>query len=152
MYASVLCVTLFSSCTVSTYTRYNNVSWRSVPAFTNDPLPMIGQEYFIKLVKCKFQGGWFIQFKIQYQLRILKVPKTKHIKTLGDKTFARVAIGPSLWNTLPSSYQEYPECSGFQAGAKDLFVSFGICPMNQFVYSDCGVLFSFSLSVLFVMC
>ena len=97
-----------------------------------------------------FKEGRFIQFKIQYQLRILKVPKTKRIKTLGDKTFARV--GPSLWNTLPSSCQEYPECSGFQAGAKDLFVSFDICPMNQFVYSDCGVLFSFSLSVLFVMC
>ena len=29
------------------------------------------------------------------------------------------------------SYQEYPECSGFQAGAKDLFISFGICPMNS---------------------
>ena len=37
------------------------------------------------------------------------------------------------------SYQEYPECSGFQAGAKDLFISFGICPMNQSVYSECGV-------------
>ena len=65
-------------------TRYNIiVSWRSLQAFTNDPLHIqIGREYFIKLVKYKFQGGWFIQFKIQYQLRI-KGPKTKCIKTLG---------------------------------------------------------------------
>ena len=42
-------------------------------------------------------------------------------------------------------YQDYPECSGFQAGAEDLFISFGICPMNQFVYSDCRVfIFIFS--------
>ena len=53
------CVTLqkvISYCTVSTYTRYN---WEfENQAFTNDPLPIqIGQEYFIKLFKCKFQGG-----------------------------------------------------------------------------------------------
>ena len=46
------------------------VSWRSVQAFANDPLHIqIRQEYFIKLVKYKFQRGWFIQFEIQYQLR-----------------------------------------------------------------------------------
>ena len=51
------------------------------------------------------------------------------------------------------SYQEYPECSGFQAGAKDLFISFGICPMNQSVYSECGVfVFIFSkCTVCFVL-
>ena len=46
------------------------MSWRSVQAFANDPLHIqIRQEYFIKLVKYKFQRGWFIQIKIQYQLR-----------------------------------------------------------------------------------
>ena len=30
-------------------------------------------------------------------------------------------------------------------------MSFGICPVNQFVYSDCDFLFSFSLSALSVM-
>ena len=84
---TVPCVTLqkiFSSCTVSAYTRYNKiVSWRSVQAFTSDLLPIqIRQEYFIEIVKYKLQGGWFIQFKIQYQLRI-KGAKTKCIKTLG---------------------------------------------------------------------
>ena len=60
------------------YTRCNNiVSWRSIEAFTNDPLHIqSGQEYFIELVKYKFQGGWLIQFKIQYQLRI-KGPQSK---------------------------------------------------------------------------
>ena len=82
---------VFSSCTVhSTYTRYIFVSWRSAQALTNNPLPIqIGREYFIELVKHKFQGGWFIQFEIQYQLRI-KRPKAKCIKTLGDRSFARV--------------------------------------------------------------
>ena len=51
----------------------------------------------------------------------------------------------------PFSYQEYPESSRFQAGSKDLLTSFGICSVNQFVYSDCDVLFSLSLSVLSVM-
>ena len=39
--------------TVCVSTRYNNiVSWRSVQAFTNDPLPIqIRHEYFIQLVK-----------------------------------------------------------------------------------------------------
>ena len=50
------------------------------------------------------------------------------------------------------SYQEYPKCSGFQAGSKDPFISFGICPVNQFLYGHCGVLLSFSLSVQFVIC
>ena len=71
-YGTVPCVTLqkvFSYCTVSTYTRYNCEYFEN-QAFTNDPLPIqIGQEYFIKLFKYKFQGGWFIQFKIQYQRR-----------------------------------------------------------------------------------
>ena len=49
------------------------------------------------------------------------------------------------------SYQEYPKCSGFQAGSKDPFISFGICPVNQFLYGHCGVLLSFSLSVQFVI-
>ena len=40
----------------------------------------------------------------------------------------------------PFSYQEYPECPGFRSGSKDRFISFGICPVNQFVYSGCGVL------------
>ena len=61
------------------------VSWRSVQAFTNDPLPIqIRQGYFIKLVNFNSQGGWFIQFKIQYQLRI-KGPKATCLKTLGDR-------------------------------------------------------------------
>ena len=50
------------------------------------------------------------------------------------------------------SYQEYPKCSGFQAGSKDPFILFGICPVNQFLYGHCGVLLSFSLSVQFVIC
>ena len=89
------------------------VSWRSVQAFTNDPLPIqIRQEYFIKLVKYTFQGGLFIQFKIQYQLRI-KGPKIKCIKTLGHRTFAR--IGPaSLWNTLPSDIRSIQSVQGFK--------------------------------------
>ena len=51
----------------------------------------------------------------------------------------------------PFSYQEYPERSRFQTVSKDLLTSFGICPVNQFVCSDCYVLFSFSLSALSVM-
>ena len=51
----------------------------------------------------------------------------------------------------PFSYQEYPERSRFQTVSKDLLISFGICPVNQFVYSDCNVLFSFSLSALSVI-
>ena len=51
----------------------------------------------------------------------------------------------------PFSYQEYPERSRFQTVSKDLLISFGICPVNQFVYSDCDVLFSFSLSALSVI-
>ena len=70
-YGTVPCVTLqtvFSYCTVSTYTRYNCEFENQ--AFTNDPLPIqIGQENFMELFKYKFQGGWFIKFKIQYQLR-----------------------------------------------------------------------------------
>ena len=70
-YGTVPCVTLqtvFSYCTVSTYTRYNCEYENQ--AFTNDPLAIqIGQEYFMELFKYKFQGGWFIQFKIQYQLQ-----------------------------------------------------------------------------------
>ena len=116
-YGTVPCVTLqkiFSSCTVSAYTRYNKiVSWRSVQAFTNDPLPIqIRQEYFIEIVKYKLQGGWFIQFKIQYQLRI-KGPKTKCIKT----DFC--SCWPLTVEHSSFIYQEYPECSGFQAGSKD---------------------------------
>ena len=51
----------------------------------------------------------------------------------------------------PFSNQEYPERSRFQTVSKDLLISFGICPVNQFVYSDCDVLFSFSLSALSVI-
>ena len=51
----------------------------------------------------------------------------------------------------PFSNQEYPERSRFQTASKDLLISFGICPVNQFVYSDCDVLFSFSLSALSVI-
>ena len=58
------------------------VCWRSVQSFTNNPLPIqIGREYFIELVRYKFQVGWFIQFKIQYQLRI-KGPETKCVETV----------------------------------------------------------------------
>ena len=52
----------------------------------------------------------------------------------------------------PFRYQEHPLSSRFQAGSKDLLIPFGICPVNQFVYNDWDVLFSFSLSVLSVMC
>ena len=70
------------------------VSWRSVQAFTNDPLPIqIRQRYFIKLVNFKSQGGWFIQFKIQYQLRI-KGPKATCVKTLGDRGPFLESLGP----------------------------------------------------------
>ena len=51
----------------------------------------------------------------------------------------------------PFSDQEYPKRSRFQTVSKDLLISFGICLVNQFVYSDCDVLFSFSLSALSVM-
>ena len=51
----------------------------------------------------------------------------------------------------PLRYQENPQSSRFQAGSKDLLIPFGIFPVNQFVYNDWGVLFSFSLSVLSVM-
>ena len=124
-YGTVPCVTLqtvFSYCTVSTYTRYNCEFENQV--FTNDPLPIqIGQEYFMELFKCKFQEGG------SYNLR------------------SNTSCGHGLcwcWPGLTVEhasfrYQEYPECSGFQAGAKDLFTSFGICPMNQSVYIECGV-------------
>ena len=138
-YGTVPCVTLqkvFSYiCTVSTYTRYN-CEFENQAFFTNDPLPIqIGQEYFIKLFKYKFQGGWFIQFKIQYCGHGL------------------CWCWPLTVEHSSFSYQEYPECSGFQAGAKDLFISFGICPMNQSVYSECGVfVFIFSkCTVCFVL-
>ena len=77
--------------------NYNNVSWRSVQAFTNDPLHIqFGQEYFIELVKYKFQGRWFTQFKIQYtyQLKIKGPQNIKRIKILGDRAFG--GVGPSL--------------------------------------------------------
>ena len=63
------------------------VSWRSVWAcFTNDPLPIqIGQEYFIELVKCNFQGGWLKQLIRSNTIYKLKVPKTKCIRTLGEQ-------------------------------------------------------------------
>ena len=119
------------------------LSWRSVWAFTYDPLHIqIGPEYFIELVKYKFQGGWFIQFKIQYQLRI-KSPKAKCIKTL-------MGTGPlhmlaNHCRTLVLHLSGVSRVIRVQAGAKDLFISFGICPMNQFVYSDCCVfIFIFS--------
>ena len=100
-YGTVPCVTLQKYFHLVLWVHIQDiiVRWRSVQTFTNDPLPkQIGQEYFIELLKYKFQGGLFIQFKIQYQLTI-KHPKTKCIKTLGHRTFA--CVGPaSLWNTL----------------------------------------------------
>lgn len=79
-YGTVPCIASFSSCTII-------VSWRSVWAcFTNDPLPIqIGQEYFIELVKCNFQGGWLKQLIRSNTIYELKVPKTKCIRTLGEQ-------------------------------------------------------------------
>ena len=51
----------------------------------------------------------------------------------------------------PFSYQEYPESSTFPTVSKELLILFGICPVNQFVCSNCDVLFSVSLSALSVM-
>ena len=103
-YGTVPCVTLQKYFHLVLWVHIQDiiVRWRSVQTFTNNPLPkQIRQEYFIELLKYKFQGGLFIQFKIQYQLTI-KRPKTKCIETLGHRTIARV--GPaSLWNTLQIS-------------------------------------------------
>ena len=66
---------------------------------------------FIKLVNYKFQGRWFIQFKIQYQLRI-KGLKATCVKTLGDRTFA--CVGQSLWNTLTSDIGSIQSDQGFK--------------------------------------
>ena len=87
----------------------------------------------------KIQGKWSLQFKIQCQLRI-KGPQNKVRDPWGQGLLALVV------EHSPFSYQEYLECSGFQAGSKDLLISFSICLLNQFTYSDCDVLFSFSLS------
>ena len=127
------------------------VSWRSVQAFTNDPLPIqIRQEYFIKLVKYTFQGGLFIQFKIQYQLRI-KGPKIKCIKTLGHRTFARV--GPaSLWNTLPSDIRSIQSVQGFKQVLKTFLFRLAFAQWTNPCTVNAVFLFSFSLSVLFVLC
>ena len=69
-YCTVPCVTLQKYFHLVLYVHIQDiiVSWRYVQAFTKyDPLHIqIRQEYFIKLVKYKFQGGWFIQFKIHY--------------------------------------------------------------------------------------
>ena len=103
-YGTVPCVTLQKYFHLVLWVHIQDiiVRWRSVQTFTNDPLPkQIGQEYFIELLKYKFQEGLFIQVKIQYQLTI-KRPQTKCIKTLGHRTFA--LVGPtSLWNTLQIS-------------------------------------------------
>ena len=81
----------------------------------------------------------------------LKVPKTK-CKTFGDRAFARV--GPSLWNILPSAIRSIRGVQGFKQARKPTHcISFHICPMSQSLYSDCGVVLSLTLSVLFVnMC
>ena len=58
-------------------------------------------------------------------LKGLNVPKTK-CKTFGDRAFD--GAGASLWNT------------------QTFFILLGICSMNQFLYGDCGDLFSSSLA------
>ena len=127
------------------------VSWRSVQTFTNDPLPIqIGQEYFFELLKYKFQGGLFIQFKIQYQLRI-KGPKAKHIKTLGHRTFARVGLA-SLWNTLPSDIRSIQSVQGFKQALTTFLFRLAFPQWTNSCTVIAVFLFSFSLSVLFVMC
>ena len=126
------------------------VSWRSVRAFTNDPLHIqIGQEYFIELLKYKFQGGWFIQFKIQYQLRI-KSPKAKCVKTLGDRTLAHVS--QSLWNSHPSSIRSIQSNQGFKQALKTFLFRLAFPQWTNSCTVIAVFIFSFSLSVLFVIC
>ena len=121
------------------------VSWRSVQTFTNDPLPIqIGQEYFIELLKCKFQGGLFIQFKIQYQLTI-KRPKTKCIKDPWVQDLC------TCWPSLTVEHSsDFRTIQSVQALKTFLF-----CLAFAQWTNSCTVtvvfLFSFSLSALFVM-
>ena len=100
----------------------------------------------LSLVLPKESGSYNLRSKLNCEF---KVPKTK-CKTLGDRTFARV--GPRLWSTLPWAIRSIRSLQGFKQGSKDLLISFGIGSVNQFVYSDCDVLFSLSPSVLSVMC
>ena len=94
----------------------------------------------------KIQGKWSLQFKIECQLQI-KGPQNKVQDPSGQ---GLRTCWPFTVEHSPFSYQEYSECSGVQAGSKDLLISFSICPLNQFANSDCDFLFSFSLSVCLV--
>ena len=78
----------------------------------------------------------------------LKVPKTQ-CKTFGDRAFAHV--GPSLWSILSSAIRSIRGVQGFKQARKSTrCISFHICQISQFLYSDCGVVLSLTLSVLFV--
>ena len=122
-----------------------NCWYYQCPSTTSATRPPNSRWYWPCLPKevSKFQGEWSLKFKIYCQLRI-KGPQNKVRDPWGQGLFA--LVGPSLWNTLSSAVRSI-QCSGFQAGSKDLLTSFGICPLNQLAYSDCDVLFSFSLSI-----
>ena len=146
-YGTVPCVTLQKYFRLVLWVHIQDiiVSWISVQSFTNDPLHIqIGQEFLIELVKYKFQGGWFIQFKIQYQLRI-KGPKTKCIKTLRDRTFAQI-VSQSLWNTHPLSIRSIQSDQGFKQALKTFLFRLALAQWtNSCTVIIAVFLFSFSL-------
>ena len=82
-----------------------------------------------KLLSFKESGSYNLRSNTSYETKVSPPPPPQKKWRQGLHSY---------WP--PFSYQEYPECPGFRSGSKDRFISFGICPVNQFVYSGCGVL------------